>query len=147
MDIVDYLNILIELELNVSRLYLTFSEHLKEDSGFWWKISNEEMNHASILKTAIKFTEFDKLPMDKLLENIDDVIYLNDNFNKIIEEFVENPSKERAFELAIELESSAGESHYQEFMDEFSENKIIQILQNLNNQDNNHIKRIEEYYK
>jgi rubrerythrin len=44
------------------------------------------------------------------------------------------------------VENSAGESHYQEIMDVKSDNKVIQILQQLNREDDNHYNRIKKYY-
>jgi len=145
MDIIEHLTTLIELELNASRLYLTFCNLIEEDYHFWWRLSNEEMNHAALLKTAIEFAKLNDLPYI-ITENINEVKELNNQFDNIIEDFKKNPNRQKAFEIALEIESSAGESHYQEFMDINSDNKIVQILQQLNKEDEHHFDRIKKYY-
>jgi len=145
MNITDYLIALIELEENASRLYLTFSSLIKEDYNFWWGLSNEELNHSAILKTGIQFAKINKLP-HITTENLEDVRKLNKQFDGIIEDFEKNPNRQKAFEIALEIESSAGESHYQEFMDTQSDDKVVQILQKLNKEDDDHYNRIKKYY-
>jgi len=145
MDILDYIYALIELEQNASRLYLTFCNLIQEDYEFWWKLANEEMNHAALLKTGLEFAKLGELP-NISTNDINDVKELNKQFDDIIEEFKKNPNRHRSFEIALEIESSAGESHYQEFMDTKSDNLIVQILQKLNKEDDNHYNRIKDYY-
>jgi rubrerythrin len=145
MDIIDYLTSLIELEENAAELYLLFSSTIQEDYHFWWKLANEEMNHAALLKTSIEFAKMDELPHIST-EDLEEVKELNKMFDNIIGEFKENPNRQKAFEIALEIESSAGESHYQEFMDTPSDNRVVQILQKLNRDDDDHYNRIKEYY-
>ena len=40
----------IQLELLVSKLYFIFYESYSEDAAFWWKLVEEEKNHAAITK-------------------------------------------------------------------------------------------------
>ena len=40
----------IQLELNVSELYKIFNQAFKEDANFWRTLSEEEENHANILR-------------------------------------------------------------------------------------------------
>ena len=42
----------INLELNVGKLYLKFSELFPEDGDFWWKLHVEEKHHASLIRTG-----------------------------------------------------------------------------------------------
>ena len=49
-DLDNYLNEAIELELNVSDLYLLFYNLFPMDSNFWWNLTIEEKNHAALLK-------------------------------------------------------------------------------------------------
>jgi hypothetical protein len=48
VSIFDYLKEAILLEINASKLYFIFANKYKEDWDFWWKLSNEELNHAAI---------------------------------------------------------------------------------------------------
>ena len=142
---IEYISALIELEQNASRLYLTFSSLIQEDYNFWWRLANEEMNHAALLKTSIEFAKLNELP-HITTDDLDEVKKLNKQFDGIIEDFRKNPNRQRSFEIALEIENSAGESHYQEFMDVKSDNKVVQILQQLNKEDDNHYNRIKKYY-
>ena len=45
----------IKLELNVAEIYLGFHHRFSEDAGFWWKLVNEEKNHAGLLKNGKQF--------------------------------------------------------------------------------------------
>lgn len=145
MDVIDYLTALIELEENAAELYLLFSSMIEEDHDFWWKLANEEMNHSALLKTGIEFARLNELPHISI-DDIEEIKEINKEFDSIIGEFKENPSREKAFQISLEIESSAGESHYQEIMDVKTDNKIIQILQELNREDEKHYDRIKEYY-
>ena len=145
MELIDYLTALIELEENVAELYMLFYSLIKEEYEFWWILANEEMNHAALLKTCIEFAKLNKLP-HITTDNLEDVKKLNKQFDGIMEDFKKNPNRQSAFEIALEIESSAGESHYQEFMNTKSDNKVVQILQQLNKEDDNHYNRIKTYY-
>ena len=145
MEIIEYLYELIELEQNAGRLYLMFTNYIQEDYHFWWVLANEEMNHAALLKTGVEFAKLGEFP-NISTDEINEVKKLNSQFDSIIEEFKKNPNRLKSFEIALEIESSAGESHYQEFMDTKSDNKIVKILQELNREDNNHYNRIKDYY-
>ena len=146
MNIIKYLEEAIKLEFNASRLYLVFANYFEEDYNFWWKLSNEEMNHAALLKTGIEFAKINVIPDKFIPENVDDIIKLNNMFDDIIKEFEKNPNRQRCFEIALEIESSAEESHYQKIMDDNSGDKIIEIFKHLNKEDSNHYDRIKKYY-
>jgi len=45
----------IKLELNMAELYLSFHNRFSEDAGFWWKLTIEEKNHASLLKSGKQY--------------------------------------------------------------------------------------------
>jgi len=146
MNIHLYLEEAIRLELNVADLYSLFAQQFEEDYNFWWKLSNEEMNHASILKTGIEFSKLNKIPQEIIPDNIDGLISLNEKFPSIIDDCQKNPNRQKCFEVALEIESSAGESHYQEIMIKHTDNDIVKIFQKLNKDDIDHYNRIKEYY-
>ncbi|MEE8377166.1 MAG: hypothetical protein V3R45_02225 [Candidatus Aminicenantaceae bacterium] len=50
-DFKELLETSIELELLVSDLYSLYNEIFPEDSDFWWDLSFEEKNHASLLES------------------------------------------------------------------------------------------------
>jgi len=47
----------IELEQCMSELYFLYTNLYPEDREFWWKLANEEINHASLLKSGLKNRE------------------------------------------------------------------------------------------
>ena len=145
MDIIKYLEESVKLEYNVSELYIIFAEQFTEDYNFWWKIANEELNHASLLKTAIEFAKMNDFKDILIVGDIDDLIKMNNNFDNIIKDFLINPSRVKCFDIALEIENSAGESHYQETMSIHSDNEIVKIFQKLNQEDIDHYNRINKY--
>ena len=42
----------IQLELNISELYMIFNQAHTEDADFWRKLAEEELNHAEIVRKA-----------------------------------------------------------------------------------------------
>ena len=144
--ITEYLDQAVELELNMSRLYMLLAQTYEEDYSLWWTLSNEEVNHASLLRSGIEFAKVDKFPYELVLNNINDIRRLNEKFDSIIESVTDGKSREAAFTTALELESSAEESHFQEVMAGHSDNEIIKIFKRLNEDDINHYDRIKEYY-
>jgi len=146
MEVIKYLEEAVKIEINASKLYFMFADHYKEDFNFWWEIANEELNHAALLKTTIEFAELNDLPEEIILNDIQELINLNLEFDKIIESFKSNPSRQSCFEIALIIESSVGESHYQEIMSGHTDNEVIKIFQHLNREDVNHFERITDYY-
>ena len=42
------------LELNISELYKVFNQAFPEDAYFWWQLSEEEENHAALIRDTVK---------------------------------------------------------------------------------------------
>jgi hydroxyethylthiazole kinase-like sugar kinase family protein len=57
------------------------------------------------------------------------------------------PDRITAFNTAIEAEKTAGELHFQSIMTKESNSWLIKVLQQLNEYDRDHLKRIEAYVK
>ena len=57
------------------------------------------------------------------------------------------PSREDAFNLALKLAQSAGEIHFQQFMEKSSGSKLDLIFKRLNGDDKDHAMRILSYMK
>jgi hypothetical protein len=146
MNILVYLEEAIHSELNVSDLYRVFSKHSPEDNDFWSRLCEEELSHASLLKAAIQFYQLVDIPFEVSDEDIKVLIDFNKGFESITKEFEKNPSRKYAFDIALQLENSVGEAHYQKFMT--SEDKtdyLSKILKKLNKDDINHEARIRDY--
>ena len=137
----------IRLEINVSELYLVFHASFKEDMNFWWTLAIEEKNHAALLKNLESFaTHLSELPSNTSSISITDLQETNLRLEKLIPQYTDSPpTREEAFQLAYALETSAGESHFQQFADDESGSNISKIFKHLNQSDVNHARRIKDY--
>ncbi len=134
----------IQLELNVSDLYKLFSSMFPEHRDFWWRLVIEEKNHAALLKSVKEcFAPMGMVPMGFLFPDLE---LLKDTNNKIemlvIKYKRDPPSLKEAFNTAYLLEQSAGEIHYQTFMERKEDNKVEKIFRELNGNDRDHALRI-----
>ncbi len=137
----------IRLELNVSELYLVFHSSFKEDMNFWWTMAIEEKNHAALLKNLESFaTHLSQLPSNISKISMIELQETNLRLEKLIPQYKDSPpGREEAFQLAYSLETSAGESHFQQFADDNSGSKIAKIFKQLNQSDVDHARRIKDY--
>jgi len=139
----------IQLELNAAEIYTIFSETIPEDANFWATLAWEEKNHAAVLKTGKDvLIPIDQFPGNILPNVIQVLVDTNYWLNSLKEQFLENkPDRKTAFSIAIKIESSAGEQHFQSVMDTPSDSSILKILQELCEDDIHHLNRIQEYMK
>ena len=130
----------IQLELNVAKLYETFYHAFPEDAHFWWKLVLEEKNHASLLQSGKdRFEPLGKFPIEMLSSSIQELKSVNSEIQDIIKKYQDTiPSREDAFNIAFKLEQSAGELHFQQFMEKESESELDKIFQRLNRDDKDH---------
>ncbi len=139
----------VQLELNLGKLYRFFSKYFSEDNDFWWRLGIEENNHASLLKSGIIFLESGVFPENWSFVNMDTIIQSNKYLNELLKIYENKGLKRReAFQIALEIEQSAAESHYQEVMisPEIQDSSgLINIFRTLNGADKNHIQRIQDY--
>jgi len=135
----------IKLEMLMSKLYFLYSKLFPEDSEFWWKLANEEINHASLLKSGRIYLEKNLLPGEIVNEDITVLRSTNKKIQTLIEKYSQTtPTFEDAYYEAVKLESSAGEFHFQVLMTEESDSKIVKIFQELNADDKDHNRRISD---
>lgn len=140
-----FLDTAIELELCMSELYFFYANLFPEDSEFWWKLANEEVNHASLLESGHIYLEKGILPEEIVYKNITSLTRTLEKIRKLILEYNQtDPSFEDAYYEAVKLESSAGEFHFQVLMTEETDSKIVKIFQELNGDDKDHNKRISD---
>jgi hypothetical protein len=139
----------INLELNVAELYLVFYNLFPEDAAFWWKMTVEEEHHASLLRSGKElYLPRNKFPRDLVPSLLQDLIDKNRELSALIEEYERNPpSREEAFNIALGIENSAYELHFQRFMDKEPSSRMEEIFQQLNRDDKNHVEKISAYMK
>lgn len=135
------------LEMLMCDLYIIFRGKFPEDADFWWMISQEEMNHASLIMSVKEaFVPLGKIPSFVEKITFETVFNENQKAKSVIEDAKTRPiSREEAFKMALELENSAMEQHYQEFMQESDSGAIDEIFQKLNGCDKDHAQRIKDY--
>ncbi|MFC1551601.1 rubrerythrin family protein [Candidatus Latescibacterota bacterium] len=137
----------INLELNISELYLIFNHAFQEDAYFWWELSEEELNHAELIRKAGRIDILPDGILSELLHSIlQDLIDDNIEVISFINKYkLKAPSREEAFSVALEIEKSASEKHFQKFMANYSDNVLFQLFQKLNKDDKDHYDRIHSY--
>ncbi len=137
----------IQLEHNIAKLYETFYHAFPEDAHFWWELVLEEKNHASLLQSGKdRFEPLAKFPIEMMPPSIQELKSVNSEIQDIIKKYQDTiPSREDAFNIALKLEQSAGELHFQQFMEKESESELDRIFQRLNRDDKDHAEKLREY--
>lgn len=143
----DIIDKAVQLELNLAKLYRIFAEHFDEDREFWSLLESEEKKHSALLKTGYDFARINRFPeriFPEQAEALDESI----NFvQQCIVDFIAKPQRQLAFKMALELEKSAGEVHFQRFMESTARESLTAIFQKLNQADKDHVSRIQTYWE
>ncbi|ABL64653.1 hypothetical protein [Chlorobium phaeobacteroides] len=143
----DHLEESIKLEVNLAKLYTVFNDLFPEDEEFWFQLAMEERGHAALLQQEKKQPHpIDFFPENLLAKDLQSLIDANKRVLNYITVYSENmPSRKTAFETALSLENSAGEAHFQHFLDSPNNSLSATIFKQLNLEDRDHAERIEEY--
>ncbi|MCP4349005.1 MAG: hypothetical protein GY795_26290 [Desulfobacterales bacterium] len=146
-DFVTLVDESIKLELHVANLYSLFEKLFPEDAAFWWKLAFEEKNHAALIRSGKEhFEPFGKFPHDLLTPVLQELKDTNSRLETLIKKYEEtSPPREEAFNVALMIENSAGELHFQEFINKEDNSAIHKIFTRLNADDKDHAKRISFY--
>jgi CheY-like chemotaxis protein len=139
----------IQLELHAAEIYSIFAKAIPEDASFWATLSWEERNHASLLQTGKEILlPIGQFPGGVLPTFIQSLIDTNRWLCSLIDEYTKMPpDRKTAFTIALKIENSAGEQHFQRVMETPSEEKVVRIFQELCEDDIYHAQRIREYMK
>ena len=134
------------LEYNVGKLYMIFRDTHPEDSDFWWQLVIEEGNHAALIKSGRDYFMPVGVFPDGMLPAMEDMQEANKELESLLQKYaVEPPSRETAFNVALKMEMSAGEIHFQQTMTRAADSKVLAMFQKLNQDDKDHAKRIRAY--
>jgi hypothetical protein len=137
----------IKLELNIADIYMVFYNTFFEDSDFWWKMTLEEKSHANLIKSG-RDTFLDQFPPKLLAPSLQKLNNTNDKLISLLKEYKEKPpSRETAFNIALNIEQSTGELHFQLAMEKSLTSSIMKIFQELNNDYKDHANRIRTYMR
>lgn len=139
----------IELELNAAGLYALFHFAIPQDASFWWQLHQEERNHASLLSSLNNtFLPADIYPDSLIMPPLEKLKKVNARLNILLEKFGNAPpGRDEAFRVALEVENSAGELHFQKFAVHQDDSKVDQVFRNLISSDKDHLQRILNYMK
>ena len=137
----------IKLEQNVAELYNMFSDAFPEDFNFWKELFWEEKHHASLIDTGKNvLMSSGEFPRELLSDSLQVLVEANNKIRSLLKQCTDKmPSRAEAFNIAISLEESAGEIHYQRTMDNESSSEYIKMWQKLNEDDKDHALRIRKY--
>ncbi len=139
----------IRMEANTAFLYELFRQAFPEDALFWGRLVVEEKNHSALLQTGKeRFGPLDKFPRELLPGSVEGLIAANRELSELIHTCrTSPPTREAAFNIALGLETSAGEIHFQKFMEREKGSPLDEIFQRLNRNDKDHAKRLHQYMK
>ncbi len=136
----------IKLELNVSNLYTIFQKIFPDDGDFWAHLVLEEQHHASLIKDARDTFMSERSAHDLLAPKLEMLEIVNGKLSALLEEYSKTaPSRETAFNVALNLEESAGEVHFQRGMEKAETSTVVMVFQVLSINDMNHADRIRAY--
>ncbi|MFQ5788625.1 MAG: hypothetical protein ACE5H1_11675 [Thermodesulfobacteriota bacterium] len=137
----------IRLELNVAEIYMFFYNTFPEDSDFWREMALEEEGHASLIKSG-RDTFLDQFPPKLLAPSLQELYKTNNKLTSLLREYKENPpSRETAFNIALDIEQSPGELHFQLAIEKSFTSSIMKTFQELNNGYKDHANRIRSYMR
>jgi hypothetical protein len=135
----------IRLELNIADIYMVFYNTFPEDSDFWWKITSEEKGHANLIKSG-RDTFLDQFPPKLLDPSLQTLSNTSKKLISLLKEYkAKPPSRETAFNIALNIEQSTGELHFQLAMEKSFTSSIMKTFQELNNDCKDHASRISAY--
>ena len=137
----------VELELNVAGIYTLFHFAIPEDAEFWWQLHQEERNYADLLRSINEtFLPADVYPDNLMLPSLETLKKTNTRLCSLLEKYRNHPpERDEAFLVALEIENSAGEIHFQKFTATKSMSKIDKVFQELIRDDKDHAQRIMLY--
>lgn len=133
------------IERNLASFYFALSNQFREHREFWWKLSIEEENHASIFKTYID----NLIPMDLFPAEIIDLDLNNlRNTNQLIMDAIAQSSnaslpKKELYKLALMFEGMSGEFAFQKALEKNPDSKSLQLVHSIGKDTTNHASRIE----
>ncbi len=137
----------IDLELNVAALYAIFHFSIPADAKFWWQMHQEERNHAALLRSINEtFLPVEVFPDNLTLPSLEESKKMNAALAELLEKYRNHPpDRQEALLVALKIEYSAGEIHFQHFSAQESPTKVDKIFQELIREDKNHAERITKY--
>lgn len=138
---------LVDIEENVGKLYRLFGAMHPVDFEFWMQLATEEDRHAALLRYHGECIVQSSVLNERLFSSSVETIF---TFNAKIEEILlsrvnQVPNRKDCFAIAMQIEESAGEIHFQDAMPVTEEAVAFEVLQTLYADDKDHASRIKAY--
>ena len=139
----------IKLELNVATVYKNYLNTFPEDSELWLRLIQEEEKHADLIQsmrsTLLLLHQF---PAGIFTSSMKMLKKTNNRLILILKEYnKEQPLRESAFKVALDIERSVGELEFQLAAEKSPDSGIMKIFQDLNKDCRNHTKEIIAYMR
>ena len=136
----------IRVERNIASFYSLCATHFREDQVFWQTLSEEEEHHAKILESGLELLLEENLFPDAILDlDIKDLKVTNDKLEEKIVQFQEKVlNKKETYTYALELEQASLEFFFQQTTSNKSDEKALEIFDNLVGFDKDHAQRIQD---
>jgi hypothetical protein len=136
----------IRVERNIASFYALCATHFREDQVFWQTLSEEEEHHAKILESGLELLLEENLFPDAILDlDIKDLKVTNDKLEEKIAQFQEKAlNKKETYAYALELEQASLEFFFQQATSNKSDEKALEIFDNLVGFDKDHAQRIQD---
>ena len=137
----------ISQELLVSDIYSLFEKTFREDSEFWYKLSQEELGHSITLQAERdSFFKDGLLPVELVQVDLETLRKQNSLLSGFYEELKKSaPSREQAFSIAHALERTTSETNYASCLAKHPETRALKIFQSISSDEKEHIERILQY--
>jgi len=136
-------------ELLVSDIYSLFEKTFREDSEFWYKLSQEELSHSITLQAERdSFSEEGEglLPAELVQVDLEKLQKQNSLLSGFYEGLKKSaPSREQAFSIACALERTMLETIYASCLAKHPETRALKIFQSISSDEKEHIERILQY--
>lgn len=144
-----FLNEASQLELRAADLYTLFAASFADDHDFWHQLAHEEKDHAEMIRTIMGNPNLSEKFVSTFAPGLLQEIHkINQWLASLYVEFSEEKrDRKTALDTARKIEKSAGEIDYQNFMVQETDSWILKGLQQINKNDRDHLKRIEEYMR
>ncbi len=136
----------IRVERNIASFYSLCATHFREDQVFWQTISEEEEHHAKILESGLELLLEENLFPDAILDlDIKELKVTNDKLEGKIAQFQEKTlNKRETYTYTLELEQASLEFFFQQATSNKSDEKALEIFDNLVGFDKDHAQRIQD---
>jgi hypothetical protein len=132
VDISESLRVCIAVEATTGEIYHALSRLFPQVQSFWRDLALGEENHTQILLEAARLHRaglLNEYIVPASLPQVYETFHLVRDSKKKVE--AETLSLRNAFDMALEIETSTGESYFQEVIRQETDSEVISKLRNL----------------